>query len=81
MNKEKEGKKRDGDPLGGSKTTSQTKFLVPGEIEQELTQLRNADKIFAKIPIWRSRYGSVEPASNISEAHDPGVLNQLDIIR
>ncbi|KAJ5342613.1 hypothetical protein N7541_011737 [Penicillium brevicompactum] len=81
MDKEKE-KKRDGvPPQVDQRQLLKLKFLVPGEIEQELTQLRNADKIIVEIPIWRSRYGPVEPSSDISEAHDPGVLSQVDIIR
>jgi hypothetical protein len=30
------------------------------KIEQELTQLRNGDRIFKELPVWRSRYGPVE---------------------
>jgi hypothetical protein len=50
-----------------------SKLLVPREIEQELTQLRNVDRIFMALFIWQPRYGRVEQSTNISEANDLGV--------
>jgi hypothetical protein len=68
---------------GGSKTNYRmepTKILVGSDIEQELTQLRNADRFSIILLFWRPRYGRVEQSINISEADDLRIFKSIDII-